>query len=81
MKPSKIRISLDLKRQNSASLLVEQLRYAGLVFGVSHQYRNDEDSDGVLSFTIESPGGFKPSAWADMNVRRMKSFGIKAEEV
>jgi len=74
-----LKVTLDLKRQNSASQLVEQLRYAGIVGSVTHEYRNDEDADGVLTFRLYCPSGVRKSVWADQNHKRMESFGIRNE--
>ena len=48
-------------------LLLEQLRYAGVV--------------GVKNDSIEIPqiAGVDGSIWSDINARRMQSFGLSAE--
>ena len=74
-----LKVILDLKRQNNASQLVEQLRYAGIVGSVTHNYRDDEDADGVLTFRLYCPPKVRASVWADQNHKRMASFGIRTE--
>ena len=76
-----VKVTWNSKRDGHVSMLVEQLRYAGLVGSVNVKYENDEDADGTLSFTIWEPSGVRGKVWAEQNVARMRSFGIKAEEV
>ena len=64
---------------DSAGLLIEQLRYAGLVNVVSEK----EIEDGRVAYLlkIQAPHDLNESVWIDHNVNRMKSFGINAVEV
>lgn len=56
--------------KDSAMLLVEQLRYAGLI-----------TKEGENAFTILPPKGVSSDVWALQNAKRMRSFGIIAESV
>lgn len=53
----------------SAKLLLESLRYAGLV-------ENDEGAD---EFVIAQPRDVNGSVWSTQNARRLASFGVRAE--
>jgi hypothetical protein len=53
-------------------LILEQLRYAGIIS------KPETDDQGVTTIKIYSPTGVRPAVWADMNSRRMQSFGLHA---
>jgi len=76
-----IKVSWNTKRDGRVSLLVEQLRYAGLVGSINEKYKDDEDSFGTLEFIIYPSSGVRESVWAEQNTARMRSFSIKAEVV
>lgn len=58
------------RTEGGAGLLVEQLRYAGIV-----------NREGQKEFTIWCPPGLNGSVWQSQNSDRMASFGIHAEKV
>lgn len=64
---------------HSAGLLIEQLRYAGVVTVV----RQTDDADGNGTWYVlrlHCPAGTgSPAVWADQNAARMQSFGLNAE--
>jgi hypothetical protein len=60
-------------------MLIEQLRYAGIVSDVKHEYRDEEDSEGIISFNLYPPKGVDIHVWADHNTARMKSFSIRVD--
>ena len=76
-----IKVSWNTKRDGKISMLVEQLRYAGLMGHIATQYKNDEDAKGTLEFVIYPPRNVNEKVWAEQNVARMRSFSIKAEVV
>ena len=57
--------------------LLEQLRYAG-VFSLEGVH--DIETDPIV-LIIYCPKGLRPTAWSEMNVERMKTFGYKPEVV
>lgn len=59
------------KPNDRSGLLIEQLRRAGII-----KVQTMDNGDQML--TISCPPGYKPKEWHDMNVSRMKSFGITA---
>lgn len=59
-------------RGHSADLLIEQLRYMGLVSIIS------ESEDGYMLQVQEPRGVEAGGCWADQNAERMRSFGINA---
>lgn len=67
------------KFDGKTSLLLECLRYAGIVGNVDHKYKDDEDAEGYFNFCVYAPKDIDEEAWADMNMKRMRSFGINAK--
>lgn len=59
----------------SVGMLIEQLRYAGLVKVVKE---TDNENGRAFVLEINAPKGYDDRAWAHQNVNRMKSFGINA---
>jgi len=76
-----IKVSWNTKRDGKISMLVEQLRYAGLVGSIDMEFKNNEDAHGTLTFTIYPPSNVNEKVWAEQNVARMRSFMIKAEAI
>jgi hypothetical protein len=65
-----------------SSLLLEQLRYAGVVSKPEAFYPNDDDdTPNIIRFNLYPPVGFQVKPWCDMNQKRMASFGINARVV
>ena len=71
-----VKVSWNTKRDGRVSMLVEQLRYAGLVGSIK-----EDDDEKVLEFIIYPPSGVNEKVWAEQNVARMRSFMIKAEAI
>lgn len=71
------------KDTNDASgLLVEQLRYAGLVRVVKESH-DDEHEQTVYMLEVKAPRGITGDGvrvWAEQNASRMKSFGFNAAD-
>jgi hypothetical protein len=65
------------KDRDSAGLLIEQLRYAGIVKIVTE---SEIDSGTSYMLEINCPHGLNDRVWAKQNADRMKSFGINAED-
>jgi hypothetical protein len=70
----------ECRGSDKLGLLLENLRYAGAVGNVDCQY-NDEVTREWFSFDVYAPKGVSEKRWAEMNVRRMGTFGIKATVV
>ncbi|MEE9528623.1 MAG: hypothetical protein V3V88_01070 [Dehalococcoidia bacterium] len=79
---------LSFKVENLGVIVTEHLRYMGVV-GVTgmghtgHVSYEVEREIGILNndetiIIVECPKGLVPSVWADQNIRRLRSFGIKA---
>jgi hypothetical protein len=64
---------LGLRRTSDVEMLIEQLRYAGVLSIVKH----DTDA-GNMVIEIYPPREVNADIWAEMNAGRMKSFGINA---
>ena len=62
------------ERRDSSGLLIEQLRYAGLLSVIA-----DMDTHYVLQ--AYCPTGLLSDVWAQQNSERMRSFGINAVDV
>lgn len=60
---------------HTSGLLIEQLRYCGLV-SVVKQTENLTNTTYILE--IPAPRGVDKRVWADQNALRMKSFGLNA---
>jgi len=83
MRESRLRVFWDVRQMGKCSL-VEHLRYAGLIGDVKTNYRDDGDSDGIVSFTMYPPKHITKASsatWAKNNHDRMRSFGIRTEIV
>jgi hypothetical protein len=74
MARKKTNLAITYSRKESAALLLEQLRYAGIV-AVEEKY------DDYLQFTLYPPPGVDSALWAEQNAKRMASFGIFADPV
>ena len=71
---------IDVKKfSDKASVLLECLRYAGIIGNLEHKYADDEDATGYFNFTIYAPEDVEKEAWANMNAKRMRSFMIRAK--
>ena len=76
---AKVRITWNSKRDGRISLLLEQLRYAGIVGRI--ETPDLEDTHGIIKFDLWPPSGVREKVWAEQNVARMRSFSIKAEAI
>jgi hypothetical protein len=80
-----LRITLtvaDGAGENNIGGLLESLRYAGIVMDLKVGDCKETPQGRwlhELNFFVECPKGLDYKAWADMNIRRMSTFGIKAE--
>jgi len=64
------------KARAAIDLLLEQLRYAGVIsYGEHSSYATDG------AFVVWSPSATNNAWWQKGNIDRMASFGIKAEPV
>lgn len=61
------------KKHISGELLVEILRYAGVVI--------EESADNIMIRAPRTVGKAECERWAAMNAGRMKSFGLRAEPI
>jgi hypothetical protein len=65
------------KDRDSAGLLIEQLRYAGLVKVIKE---TEIESGTAYMLEINCPKGLNDLVWAQQNAERMRSFGINAQD-
>lgn len=64
-------------QETHVAMLIEQLRYAGIVSIVKEDTVDGMDTTYMLE--LRAPKGVDARVWADQNARRMQSFGINAE--
>jgi hypothetical protein len=72
---------IDVKRfegEGNVGLLLENLRYAGVISKVNCEYSEDSVRE-FYSFSVYAPSGVHGRSWAEMNAERMRSFRINAE--
>ena len=67
------------KFNDNVGVLLECLRYAGLIGSLEHKYEDDEDSEGFYDFIMYAPKDVETEAWAWNNAKRMRTFMINAK--
>lgn len=82
--------SLSFKVKDPGVTVVEHLRYAEVIgitgmghtgwlpYDVARELGEPNLEDDEVIVTISCPKGFVSSVWVEQNIRRLKSFGIKA---
>ncbi len=70
--------NFECDSDDRVGLLLENLRYAGVVGNVESEY-NEEVTRETFRFDIYAPKGVDEKIWAEMNAKRMRSMIIKAE--
>ena len=68
---------MGLQPDQTLSMFLEQLRYAGLVSICKEEWDKNGERDRIV-FDIYPPKGVDAQIWADQNAKRMKSFMINA---
>jgi len=78
---AKLHWKIDVKRfegEGNVGLLLENLRYAGVVSKPNVEYSEDAERE-FYSFSIYAPSDVDEEAWSSMNAMRMRSFRINAQ--
>lgn len=70
-----VRVELNKHDSDSCGLLLENLRYAGIL-----SYDKDE-ATGKITFYLYPPKGVNPEVWATQNSQRMRSFMLSATPI
>lgn len=70
----------DTRGTSGVGMLLENLRYAGVVGNVECKYSEDAKTE-FYSFSVYAPKGIVESVWAEQNSQRMRTFGLKANPV
>jgi hypothetical protein len=67
---------------DTSGLLIEQLRYAGLLKVVRETEIDNHDGTYSTAYMLEvnCPHGLDDEVWARQNAERMRSFGINAQD-
>lgn len=79
-------VTFAIPEEKANAVITEYLRYAGIisVTGKGHTGRlpfrmEQQFPPGSVLVTMECPKGLTAVVWANQNIERLKSFGVKAE--